>query len=362
MKRLFCLSIALVFALCGCGTDTPPDDTSPSTTRSTAASTSAVSDHHTTTPFSTIAPSIPSVSTQTTLTTDTSTATQDASHTTTIVPSTTTQPGKTSSATADTTTVSTSPSTSIVPTTRPNTTFTATVRNDQQQTIGGVTVTVWTSDDVMIGQGITDNRGVARITLADYPVRSYRVTLGNLPTGYEANAFYSFSTTMVNITIRKAAVQNEQDHSQARYEEGRKMTNFSLTDIDGNSYRLSSLLEEKQLIVLDFWYTTCEPCKMEFPYFESAVQKYGDKFTLLAVNPINDIKAMASLRQQLNAKPHTAISFPMLKDTCNLYLGFGVNAYPTTVFIDSNGVILDIHKGAYASEEAFLATVERYLR
>lgn len=360
MKRLFCLSIALVFALCGCGTDTTPDGTSPSTTISTSASTSAGSDHITA-PISTADPIVPSVSTQTTLPTDTSMATQDVSHTATTALSTTT-PGKTSSATADTTTVSTSPSTSVVPTTRPSTTFTATVRNDQQQTVGGVTVTVWASEDVMIGQGITDNRGVARITLADYPTRSYRVTLGNLPTGYEANAFYSFSTTMVNITIRKAAVQNEKDHSNARYEAGRRMTDFSLTDIDGNAYRLSSLLEEKQLIVLDFWYTTCEPCKMEFPYFESAVQKYGDKFTLLAVNPINDTKAMASLRQQLNGKPHTAISFPMLKDTCNLYLGFGVNAYPTTVFIDSNGVILDIHKGAYASEEAFLATVERYLR
>ena len=139
------------------------------------------------------------------------------------------------------------------------------------------------------------------------------------------------------------------------------MTDFSLTDIDGNAYRLSSLLSQKQLVILDFWYTTCEPCKMEFPYFESAVQKYGDKISLLAINPINDEKAMKTLRQQLNASDKTAVSFPMLKDTCNLYLGFEVTSYPVTVFIDSNGVIMDIHQGAFSSEAAFLAAVERYL-
>ena len=80
----------------------------------------------------------------------------------------------------------------------------------------------------------------------------------------------------------------------------------------------------KQLVILDFWYTTCEPCKMEFPYFESALQKYGDKISLLAINPINDNRAMAALRQQLNASSATAVTFPMLKDTCNLYLGFDV--------------------------------------
>ena len=239
-------------------------------------------------------------------------------------------------------------------------TFTATVRNDQRQTVSGVTVTVWADNDTLLGHGVTDSKGVARFTLISKST-SYRVKLSGLPTGYAADAEYRFTSTTVNITIKKTAVQNEKDHSQAQYDEGRKMTDFSLTDIDGNTYRLSELLAQKQLIILDFWYTTCEPCKMEFPYFESAVQKYGDKMALLAINPINDERAMRTLRQQLNASDKTAISFPMMKDTCNLYLGFAVTSYPVTVFIDSNGIILDIHQGAYTSEKDFLAAIERYL-
>ena len=353
-KRLFCLCIVLIFLLCGCNANTTTETVSTRTTISTSAFATKVSD-------STSADAtISSASTHTTLTEGVSEPTQDIMNTTNAQSTTTQIMVANTTTLAATTMPSTSQSTTTTPTagttTAPNlVTFTATVRNDQRQPVSDVTVSVWASDDVMIGHGITNDRGVARITLADYPVHSYHVKLSNLPAGYEADAEYRFSSTTVNITIRKTAVQNEKDHCQAQYKEGRKMTDFSLTDIDGDTYRLSDLLAQKQLIILDFWYTTCEPCKMEFPYFESAVQKYGDKMALLAINPINDERAMRTLRQQLNASVKTAISFPMMKDTCNLYLGFAVTSYPVTVFI------VDIHQGAYTSEKDFLAAIERYL-
>ena len=184
---------------------------------------------------------------------------------------------------------------------------------------------------------------------------SYLVKLSNLPQGYEANETYRFGSNTVNITIRKAAVQNELDHSQAQYAEGKTMTDFALTDTDGNVYRLSELLKEKQLVVLDFWYTACEPCKLEFPFFESAIQNYGDNMALLAIDPIDSVNAIKALRDKLN------VTFPMMKDTCNLYLGFDITSYPVTVFIDANGRILEIHSGAFLTEADFLATVKKYL-
>ena len=77
---------------------------------------------------------------------------------------------------------------------------------------------------------------------------------------------------------------------------------------------------------------------------------------LLAIDPIDSVSAITRLRQELN------VTFPMMKDTCNLYLGFGVYTYPTTVFIDANGMIMDIHVGAYESEMAFVTAVERYIQ
>lgn len=325
--------------LTGCGANAPQTDSVVTTTTSSTTTTTQSTESPTTT--------VTESTTQTTLNTTKESTTLNLSDATTQT--------TTNVTTNTTTSVSIAPSTT---TTDANSiTFKVTVReNEHKQTVSGVRVTVYVDENAEnSGSATTDQQGVARIALQRGS--SYRVELANLPSGYEANAFYTFATTTVNITIRQAAVQDEKDHSKAQYKEGRKMTDFSLTDIDGNTYQLSDLCAKKQLIVLDFWYTTCEPCKMEFPYFESAVQKYGDKLSLLAVNPINDNRAMSALRQQFGS----SITFPLLKDTCNLYLGFAVTAYPTTVFIDSNGVILDIHEGAYTSEEAFLSTIQRYL-
>lgn len=254
-----------------------------------------------------------------------------------------------------------SSTTTLSPTLTNGVTFKAVVRDyETKAPVAGVTVKVYTNQNTSpAGNGITDNNGIVRFNIAK--ATTYRVVLDTLPFGYEADTEYLFSTNTVNITIRKKPVQNELDHSGAQYDVGMSMTDFELTDTDGKSYRLSNLLKEKRLVILDFWFATCEPCKLEFPFFEAAVQTYGDHIALLAVNPFDSMSTIRSLRNQLNGNTHTKITFPMLQDTCQLYLGFEVFTYPTTIFIDENGQILNIHFGTFPSEAAFLATIERYL-
>ena len=359
-KRMLCLCIAVILLLSGCAQTDETSDASQSTT-TTSSAPAAVSSRHTSTTWNTdMSETTPSDDTSTSYSTSVSAQSASTSATTQSHGAQVTTSVHKISVTAASLTSAASAATSAA-TSGSNVTFTATIRNDKQKPVGGVTVSVWVSDDECLGSAVTDDSGKARIPVSP-TIKSYRVRLSNLPAGYEADSEYRFSTTTVNITIRKSAVQNENDHSQAQYEVGNKMTDFTLTDTEGNTYRLSELLNDKQLIILDFWYTTCEPCKSEFPYFEAAVQKYGDKMKLLAVNPINDNNAIVKLRNQLNAHPETAISFPMLRDTCKLYLGFDVMAYPTTIFINADGIILDIHEGAYPSESAFLTAIERYLQ
>ena len=42
----------------------------------------------------------------------------------------------------------------------------------------------------------------------------------------------------------------------------------------------------------------------------------------------------------------------MISETIGLAEGFGITAYPTTVFIDSNGKVLSIITGAFPSMDA----------
>lgn len=354
-KRLLCLSLGALL-LTGCGIQ--------QTTSHDAADSTTTASHLSTTHSTSISTTEATSDTSTANTGSTSvggisnTSNHDTMTTTDVTPSTVLP---TSSSSSTNTTASISTTTSTTSAHASSVTFKATVRyQSNQQPVSGVAVTVYPENETSpLGTGITGRDGVVLFTIMKST--AYRVVLGNLPTGYEADASYRFTSNTVNIAIRKTAVIKENDHSNAQYKEGGKIGDFSLTDIDGNAHRLSSLLEQKQLIILDFWFTTCEPCKLEFPYFEAALQEYGDQITLLAINPINDNNAMASLRQKLNASPATAVSFPMLRDTCKLAEGFGVSAYPTTVFIDSNGIILDVHTGAFTSKGDFFATIERYL-
>lgn len=332
--RIASLCLAMVLLLCSCGEEPPAANHTTTTTTgadiTTSTTNNSVTDDATTTD------------------TSTSATANDISRSETMSATTTTTSRIT---TTEQTSIHSTTSTTILNTV----TFKATIRdNVHRQPVSGVTVTLYVNgNSAAVGSAVTDQNGMVHIPTQKG--NSYRVVLSALPDGYEANPDYRFSGNTVNITIRKSATQNESDHSEAQYDVGKTMTNFTLTDTDGNTYRLSDALKEKKLIILDFWFTTCEPCKREFPYFESAMQHYGDDVLLLAINPIDSLQAITDLRERMG------VTFPMMQDTCNLYRGFGVVSYPTTVFIDADGRILDIHIGTFPSEAAFFSAIDSYL-
>lgn len=233
--------------------------------------------------------------------------------------------------------------------------ITVSVRDTKGNKLANVTVTIYLGSlDTPAGTVVTGSDGLAHITL-DH-LETYHVVLSDLPANVTANSSYTFSTKQANINLATQPVLNPMDHSQADYAVGSTMADFTLSDTDGNVYNLYELLEEKDLVILDFWYCTCAPCKKEFPYFEEALDRYGDDIELLAVNPLDSLDSIVALREELGS------TFPMLRDTVNLYRGFDVTAYPVTVFIDSDGKVLSIHRGAYSSQDAFLNDIETYLK
>lgn len=357
--RIFAALLALLLVVSGC--NKPQDDASKAPSNETTITTTKINQTNGITNV------VDSTSTTTLITTEmlpplTSTSV-DAHNSTTVTNSINTEVDSTTphNSLSNDTSTSSAPLSTTTQSQSSTVKFKATLReNINQKPMSGVTVTVYAdATSKPLGSGVTDRNGVAYIEILRSS--SYKVILSNLPDGYEATNPYSFSTNTVNITIKKSAVYNEKDHSGAQYAPGDVMTDFVLTDTDGNIHRLSDLLQEKQLVILDFWYVNCDPCKTEFPIFESALKRYGDKVTLLAIDPFDSSRAISDLRKKLNANSKTAISFPMMQDSCNLTAGFSATTFPTTVFINSDGIILDIHKDAYPTESALFAAIERYL-
>ena len=357
-------------------TATHPDKTNPSTFTTTILTNTSESPQSTTKkPISTVTASSSLAEQTNNNTASATTSTEDTiqrttqsittnstrkstTHTTTTIRSSKT---KTSSfITSNTISSSTTDSTTSITTTTTTTTqspfvtFKATIRNAKNRLpISDVTVTVYVDEqDEVAGAAVTDTSGVVRISIKR--ASSYRVVLDNLPEGYSAKSEYLFSTPTVNIGVTPLA--STDDHSNAMYTVGSELLDFTLTDTDGNVYTLSELKKTNKLIILDFWYVDCTPCKEEFPFFQQAIDLYSEDVTLLAINPFDKQPAIENLRRQFDN-----INFPMMIDTCHLSQGFSAVSFPTTVFVDSDGHVLDIHVGAYSSVNTLIKDIEKYL-
>ena len=54
---------------------------------------------------------------------------------------------------------------------------------------------------------------------------------------------------------------------------GQVAPDFTLTSLDGRTIRLSDF--RGKAVLLNFWATWCEPCKIEMPWFEELQKQYG---------------------------------------------------------------------------------------
>jgi peroxiredoxin len=130
-------------------------------------------------------------------------------------------------------------------------------------------------------------------------------------------------------------------------------SDFSARDIEGRTVRLSAYLG-KQVILLNFWQTWCEPCVAEFPHLRRMYEANKDKgFIIFGVamdgpETVANVPAFAK-RNQLN--------FPVLLDE-DSHIAAIYNpkkSAPLSVLIDRSGRIAVIREGYNPGDEDYLA-------
>lgn len=118
---------------------------------------------------------------------------------------------------------------------------------------------------------------------------------------------------------------------------GFKAPIFQLKGMDGEMY---SLAEETKPAIINFWASWCGPCELEAPELVKLYDKYRDEIEIYAVNA-------TTLDKEKNAREFAErheFDFPVLLDDDSKHKvidQFEVQAYPTTFFVNRNGVIVD---------------------
>jgi peroxiredoxin len=118
---------------------------------------------------------------------------------------------------------------------------------------------------------------------------------------------------------------------------------FELSTVDGKSERLSEHLG-KEVVLLDFWATFCEPCLAGMPHLEALYRKHqAQGFTVLGIS----IDGPDSVAQVKTTVSKLGISFPILLDqeTRVVALYNPKTSAPYSVLIGRDGRILKNQEG-----------------
>lgn len=113
-----------------------------------------------------------------------------------------------------------------------------------------------------------------------------------------------------------------------------------------------------KVVLVNFWATWCEPCKIEVPELIQLQEKYAPKgFTILGVAMDDEGKSVVTpfvqtKRYDIGGGRQSPMNYPILLGNDDIASKFGgLLGYPTTVLFDKNGKEIKRTTGAIAYEE-----------
>ncbi len=192
-----------------------------------------------------------------------------------------------------------------------------------------------------------------KMTFTDIPSDSYVAVLENVPTGYGVDEYYPLTGVETEI-ILSVGQMTEENMQNLTYQLGDLVMDFTVTATDGTVYMLSELLQEKQAVVLNFWYLDCQPCLQEFPFLQEAYAEYSEKIAVLGMNPIDKVEDIAAFQQEMG------YTFPLAAVDQSWIDIMKISAFPTTVVIDRYGNITLIHTGSIDNAQTFKDVFEYF--
>ena len=149
-------------------------------------------------------------------------------------------------------------------------------------------------------------------------ITAWFFTAGNIPS----------SKLSKDIALSKDEIATNQDNI------GIYLAEVDLTTLTGAS--ISTKLFLGSPVVLNIWYSSCEPCRREMPVLAKAHQQYGDKIRFIGINIQDTAQVAKDFYNKYGA------DFELYLDTNGRFIGAtGIATAPVTLAINQEGVIID---------------------
>jgi thiol-disulfide isomerase/thioredoxin len=140
---------------------------------------------------------------------------------------------------------------------------------------------------------------------------------------------YEFSEEEIN---RRLATMPKPRESNF-FKTGQTISSFKESDLKGIKHNLKELTGK--VVVLNFWFINCPPCRQEIPHLNEIVESYKENKDVVFIAVALDQKY--ELEQFLKTTPY---NYNIIDRGQYVAEKYGINLYPTHVVLDKQGKVL----------------------
>ena len=124
---------------------------------------------------------------------------------------------------------------------------------------------------------------------------------------------------------------------------GKTLPQFTLLGLDGQSVTVGP---SDRVMIINFWATWCPPCRGEMPELNDFYLEYQSRINFYAINLQEDPVKVNNFMYK------NGYSLPTLVDTDGAIGSlFQIQAIPTTLVVDRDGVIQFVQRGATSRKQ-----------
>ena len=152
----------------------------------------------------------------------------------------------------------------------------------------------------------------------------------------EAPIFLMYEMSLQEIEARNSRMPKPMD--SGAFKEGDAFKYFSFRDTDDKKFKIEDL--KGKVLILNYWFINCPPCRQEIPELNVLVEKYKDKSDVIFIAV--GLDPWFELKEFLKTNP---FNYHFVTDGRFLTDSFGISGYPTNVVINKNGKVIFQSKG-----------------
>ena len=222
----------------------------------------------------------------------------------------------------------------------------------------GVNVKLMNGDTELVS-GKTNSSGRFYVTPEDdIEVGNYEVVVENYPKGYSVESSektIALEGTTATTILAPGGVMEGEAPDGTFYKLGDVMYDFTVIDTENATFKLSEVLAQKDLTVLNFWARRCGPCKQEFPALNSAYIQYAESIDCIAVSGEDTQSQVAAYKEA------EGLTFRMAATDTRLHSLFGVSPIPHTIIVDRYGVVVFNEIGSITSTNEWMLLFDKFV-